>query len=267
MNSKLLISLLVFFLFGTLPSHAEEIQLLQLKHRTAEELLPLIQPMNHRVKLTANGYQLIARGSPTDIAELESLIAQLDQALRQFLIRVRFSDDQASTAASQNGNVRIETGRDRQVAIGANINHHSTQRQGQDGYVARATEGMPTLISMGSQRPGYVYQAYDPARGGGVILQSNPVQTSSGFYARVRANGNLVTIEVAPQKSSFDEERGNQINVQQMQTEITGRLGEWIELGGVNQSSEYQGSGTLHSTHRDNHSNNNIYIQVEEVQP
>ena len=246
---------------------ASEIRLIPLQHRTAEELIPLLQPLNSRVTLTGNGYQLMARGGQADLAELETLVAQLDQALRQFLVRVRFSGSQAGGEASQSGHVRIQTGNTTNAAIGGSVIRHSTTERAQDGYLARATEGMPTWINTGSQKPGVLVESYNPVRGGGIILQSDPVQTSSGFYAKVRANGNQVTIEIASQKSSFDQEHSRQVNSQQMQTQVTGRLGEWIELGGVDQSTEVQGSGTLHSTQRNSQHTDNILLQVEEVQP
>ena len=55
------------------------------------------------------------------------------------------------------------------------------------------------------------------------------------------------------------------MNVQEASTTLSGRLGEWIELGGIGQQSDNSGSGTVYSTRDVSSDKRSIFVKVDEV--
>src|SRR5438132_2587955 len=76
------------------------LEILQLRHRTAEQVLPVLRPLvEPGGTLTGEGNQLIVRVSPANFAELKRALEAIDQPLRRLQISVRF--DEAVESASQ----------------------------------------------------------------------------------------------------------------------------------------------------------------------
>src|SRR5205814_3618098 len=76
------------------------LEILQLRHRTAEQVLPVLRPLvEPGGTLTGEGTQLIVRVSPANFAELKRALDAVDQPSRRLQISVRF--DEAVDAASQ----------------------------------------------------------------------------------------------------------------------------------------------------------------------
>ena len=86
---------------------------------------------------------------------------------------------------------------------------------------------------------------------------------TSGFYVRPRLNGDRVTLEIAPQNNTIDGQ--GRINIQQVNTVVSGRLGEWMELGGIAQSRSGSQSGVVYSTRDVGSDQRQIMLKVEEV--
>jgi hypothetical protein len=65
---------------------------------------------------------------------------------------------------------------------------------------------------------------------------------TSGFYVVPRLNGDEVTLEIMQHDDRPGQRRGA-INTQSAGTVVRGRLGEWVELGGVETSNNSQEGG------------------------
>jgi hypothetical protein len=75
---------------------AEKMRVIQLKHRPAGEIIPLIRPLlGPEDALSGTDYRLIVRASDRNLKDIEHLLAQLDVAQRQLRITVeqRIADD------------------------------------------------------------------------------------------------------------------------------------------------------------------------------
>ena len=100
---------------------------------------------------------------------------------------------------------------------------------------------------------------------GGAIAASGTVvyhDIGSGFYASPRLNGDRVTIAISQQA----ERAGyGGIDSQRLTTTVSGRLGEWIELGGGSRQATgsqgviagYGGGSSMES--------GSVWLRVEEV--
>ena len=86
---------------------------------------------------------------------------------------------------------------------------------------------------------------------------------NSGFLVTPRVNGESVTLQIDQQAQQAGNRGG--IATQSLSTQASGRLGTWIELGGVTESGSSSGSGVAgrsYSTETDKHS---VWVKVELV--
>ncbi|MGH8751996.1 MAG: hypothetical protein ACREUV_09870, partial [Burkholderiales bacterium] len=96
------------------------------------------------------------------------------------------------------------------------------------------------------------------------VIQGTQLRdVSSGFYVRPRVSGEQVTLEVSPQRESLGP--GGNINTQRISSVVSGRLGEWMELGGVVRNSTQQDSALAARDSERNYDQRKIYIKVEEL--
>src|SRR5690606_2215695 len=74
---------------------AQSLTVIDLKHRRAEELIPVLQPLlEEGGALSGQDYKLFVRTSSTNLAQLRSAVEQLDKQQRQLLVSVRRSTAQ-----------------------------------------------------------------------------------------------------------------------------------------------------------------------------
>jgi hypothetical protein len=219
------------------------------------------------------GSQLIVKASPERLREIRDLLHQLDRPPRRLMLIVSNQVDNAHSAAGVSASAEVRTG-DGQISI--NSPGESTERTGaRIGLYNRdrsqvqtsrqqiqALEGRPAFIQSGEQIPVHERQDY--------YLQGIPRTRHSaylrdvtrGFYAVPRVQGDLVTLEILqhadsrrPASGGFDIQRGG--------TTITGRLGEWIELGGVDIANTESSGGIARLSHTRDRRMQTIRVMVE----
>lgn len=245
---------------------ADRIEVIPLKNRSAEELMPLIRPLlDQNEALSGTGYQLIVRAAPGRQDEIRSLIAQLDQAAQQLRISVRrAAREEIERERAQANIVVIGSGGGEVEARGRAIVRSTHDKGGERNFFeVTALEGTPAFIQTGEAFPtptqsGYVVNGH-PVVTQGIEYQ----QLSSGFYALARTNGDEVTVDISPQREVLDG-RGR-IQTTSLVTTVRGRLGEWLELGGTSQQRTQQGGGLLRSTRSKDDTQQTLWMKVEAV--
>lgn len=80
-----------------------------------------------------------------------------------------------------------------------------------------------------------------------------------------RVNGEQVTLSISPQRERLDPTGGGAIDTQSVQTTVTGQLGEWIDLGGVNQGYRDESEVNLTPTRRYGTEARGLFVKVEEI--
>lgn len=254
--------------FFSLSALADRIEVIHLNGRSANDIIPIIKPLlPPETGLSAQGYQLIVRGSEQTINQVHDVLLQLDHAPKQLMISVRrgaaasFNRNEASasgTISSGNGRLSVNGGKQNSVKL------HETRSSINDKSVRRihVTEGRQAFIQTGQLIP--VGEKYVDRFGN----QSSSVRyqnASSGFYVLPRLSGDFVNLDVLQNNTSIDRHGRQRFNVQRTGTTLRGKMGEWISIGGVSQQSNQSKSGILHSTRRDSNSDSQIYIKVDLV--
>ena len=80
-----------------------------------------------------------------------------------------------------------------------------------------------------------------------------------------RVQGDRVTLDINPRRDSFDYQRRGTVNVQRVDTTVSGRLGEWIDLGGVGDNRSEQGSSLLGRSSSQVDDRRGVQVKVEEL--
>ena len=226
-------------------------EVIPLKFRMAEDVLQIAQSVvGDQGRINAYGNQLIVNAPASVISELRDVLAQLDNEPRQLLISV---DTQNSAAGGANGysvdgsgrvgDVEVQTGRgEKNGRDQVRIIRRSTTSQGSGIQQVQATEGYPALIQVGHSVP----ITTSGTDGYGQIYQQTQFRdVTRGFYATATIHGDQVQVTISSHQDRMSTSRPDAIEIQGTDTRVRGRLGEWISLGGVDESSSSDQSGTL----------------------
>ena len=249
----------------------QPITVINLKYRSADEIIPVIQPfMQSGDALSGDGYRLFVRTDPNTLKTVKGFISTLDKAPAQLLISLKNAGEISNTDDSislqgnigtQQARIRLNDGKENNIRLEAETNRStSTSRQAPG---VRATEGEPALIYTGVNVP---VNISEKQRNGNRIVERELVEyrnIQSGLYVTARLNGDNVTLTIKPQSQSLGE--NNAINQFSLQTTVTGKLGEWISLGSVSQSSARYSQNTASRTTTQTLDRNTVMIKVERL--
>lgn len=272
--------LLILLLAGllTTAAYASELEIINLKHRTAEELIPIIRPLLDKDEMVSGmNYQLILRASTRNIAQIKRLLEGIDTLPRSLKITVMQNVDSDTVARLTElsgsvgvGNARISvpgsTGRD---GLNARIISTRSLEDDKKTQQLQVLEGNRALVKSGQSVPVPQRQVVQNAWGTQVIETTQYRDVASGFYVLPRIHGDTVTLEISAQNDSLapNQNAGNYpvTRIQNTSSIVSGRLGEWINVGGGGQQSSTDNSTiTTRSTSRLNEERN-VLIKVEEV--
>ena len=270
------------------------LEVIPLRYRQAAELIPIIQSLLPRDG-SVSGFQgqLVVRTTPANLEEIKRVLASLDTAPRQLVITVR-QDTEVERSRSRaeisgsvggehgrvtipgsgdtrggntaGGNVVLRDGDDR---LRANVLEGSGSGQDRSEQSVRVMEGREAFVRIGESMPVRERQVQRSVVGGRVVEQvvEGPQyrDAASGFYVLPRVAGDRVTLDLSTQRESLARRPGGSVNVQSLVTTVSGRLGEWIEIGGVGQESSGQQSALLGRSASASRDNRRVLIKVEEA--
>jgi hypothetical protein len=242
------------------PVRAQSLEVIDLRHRTAAEVIPVLQPLLEQGgALSGQDYKLFVRTSPANLRQLREALAQIDRRPNQLLVSVRRSAQQEieRERAQVSGAV---SNRGAAVSVQAT---DSNARDRHDGVASvQVIEGSSAFISSGSDVPIVTAVA---ARGGRRPFAAAVTEyrnLSSGFTVTPRVNGTHVVLDIEQQ----DERVVNgSIQSQHLTTQASGTLGEWIPLGGISESASSQQRGTLSRQYSTSTDERGIWVKVEAV--
>lgn len=246
--------LLLLALLIAAPLRAQTLEVIELRHRSADEILPIVRPLlEPDGVLTGTNFQLLVRTNPANLAQIRAAVAAVDRAPRALRITVgQGTLESASSAAVRGGvsagsdNVRVGVNRPPSAPNGATVQADARNSSGQVGNVSsvQTLEGSETWISLGTSFPVRTTEVV-PGRPGTVRRTTSFQNASTGFFATARVNGEQVTLEISPQQQRVRPGSGGVIQSASATTTVTGRLGQWIQVGAVQESGSGADSGLL----------------------
>ncbi|MFK7699085.1 secretin N-terminal domain-containing protein [Pseudomonas caspiana] len=208
-------------------------EVVPLNYRTSEDLLPVAKSfLGPDGSVSAYNNQLIVNAEPRKIEELRALLSQLDTAPKRLLISVDTSDSASRSSIGVNQS-RV-------------INYGTASREGGVQQV-QASEGAPALIQVGQSVPVTTTRTDNYG-----YAQSNTEyrNVTQGFYVTASITGDIVHLNISTNRDRVSQERSDTFKVQSTDSQVSGRLGEWITLAGVSDQSvaDRQGNTRQYST-------------------
>jgi type II secretory pathway component GspD/PulD (secretin) len=267
---------LLFIFLASYASAQTRVEVIKLKHRTAEELIPLLQPiLGDGGTITGTGYTLILKASSRDMNSAKQVLAQLDSALRNLRIIVKQGTRTQLNASTASLSARVPIGNKGSIGVnpgasgGPGLNagfskdgyrvrgHANEERISNDNMFTQQVvtmEGRPATIHIGQRIP---FQTFTPNQGTSVQFQD----VRKGFSVLPRVNGNNVRLDIHPENSAIG---AGGINFQEVHTTVQGQLGEWIEIGAMAEDHTSGSSGILSGSQVRSNDRRTVFIQVLE---
>jgi type II secretory pathway component GspD/PulD (secretin) len=271
MSYRLLLLLLLFCppLLADYP-----LEIIELKGRTVEEMIPIIRPLvEPDGSVVGMQNQLIIRTSPENLREINKLIQRLDHPPRQLMIYVR-----QGVAANRSGtgvrtDVNTMVGKDAKVVVGKpgpdegvrfRVRSARTKSHLDATQHIRTIEGRPAFIATGKSVP---IQEHTTTYYGDVVQHRDTTKfrdVTTGFYVTPQLIGDQVSLRISPHMERAGRVQGT-YDIQYAYTTIRGRLGEWIDIGGTSRGSFRDRDGILRSVTTSGHEDRSIQLLVEEL--
>lgn len=249
---------------GLRAARAQSIEVLTLRWRSAEDLLPLLQPfVEPGGALTGRGSQLFLRASPANRRQIGDLLARLDRAPRQLLITVSQdrSDDGSQRRFGADGSVTVTTRRSTgALSVEAGNTRSSGTRAATQSV--RVLEGRRASLAIGSAIPFTFRQWAVTPQGLTELAGTTYYEAVTGFSVRPHVSGDVVTLELSPEDARFT---GSGSERSALMTTVQGRLGEWIPLGGAELHGESSERGIATVDSRSSTSRHGAWVRVEAV--
>jgi len=271
-----------------LPATAQQMQIevIPLNHSTPEQVIKVIRPLlSPGGTVTGMNNQLIVKTTPGNLVEIRQVLETIDRPLRRLMItvmqginRTDAGQGQSVTGEYGNGDVGVTNRSDRQSggliitgqdSEGNTIRYNVTDTQSSSDnshtYSVQTLEGQPAFIQTGQSVP--VQNQNTVITRNGVLVRDTVEyhDASSGFYVLPRISGNTVTLMVAPRLSEVNQGRIPVFEVQNVQTTVSGRLGEWLDIGGLNQSRQSNNRSVLTGRDTQRGEQRSILIKVDEI--
>lgn len=248
-----------------------ELEVITLRHRTVDQVLPVLRPLLAPGGALSGQYsQLIVRTTPANLAELREVLAAIDQPQRRLTILVRFDAAGESARGGVGADLRVRAGG---PGAGARVDVRAQEvRSGFDARVDQriaVLEGSRAFISTGESRPVEQQQIVQTPTGT-IVTRNTAVQGArTGFDVVPRIAGDTVTLEIAPRRDTFSEPtasgNASPVHSQGVSTTVSGRLGEWIELGASGATVAQTSSGIVSSSQARASENRRIWVRVDEA--
>ena len=230
-------TLLTALLLTASVSAMADTEVVNLSNRTSADLLPVAQNfIGKDGTVSAYGNQLIVNAAPGKIQDLRALLAQLDTPARRLLITV---DTNENNGRGDEG-YSVNGAQPNQTRI---ISRSTASRDGGVQQV-QATDGMPALIQVGQSVPITSSQSNSY---GDYSSQTQYRNVTQGFYVTASVTGDIVHLAISTNRDRMSQERPDVVNVQSTDTTVSGRLGEWITLAGVNRQTQADKQGLTRS--------------------
>ena len=253
----------------------DPLEIIQLNNRPAEEVIPIIKPMlKPNDAITGSGYQLFIRTDANTLEEVTRLLKVMDKTPKNLIISVRNNVDISSETTDFNVSGNYEIGDDTRVIVGdrpprdegtrVRINKNEREQENDTKHMVRVVEGGKAFIAAGEIRP-YEHRTIIRHRHGVSIYDSVDYQdVTSGFYVipRLTGDGN-VSLQVQPHYRSVSDEHRGTIDVQEADTMITTKLGQWVQIGGVDTDAKSRDKGILSTSRSESDRQSNIYVKVD----
>lgn len=231
---------------------AYELEIVNLNHRPAKEIIPLLKPLVDKDgSISGEKYVLFIKTSYKNFQQLKKAITTLDADFRQ--LRISIMQESATNMKRYGYNVSKD-------AKKTNAKIYSTQRTSSNPkqQTIQVTEGQWATLQTGMSIPS-ISRSQNP---NGTITESIQYKTIvSRLKIHPVINGNNINVKIKSFTGNKDAIESDAI--QGINTSVTGTLGEWIALGGIISATDNSKTGFTFSTQRNSDLSQQIFIKID----
>ena len=273
-----ILSLLLFltaFILSTV-SHADEVAVIRIRYRGAQELAPIVQsllsPEGH-LSVDTRVNALVIVDNPAAIRRVHDYLNQFDVPIERLRIRVRFyekqTDHQRSAAVDgsvSGGDWRITTGRQNTDGVEVDLENRKRDQNSVSEYFVTTSSGSPAYIASGKEIP---YRQTWGYRLGRHRKKAGPVtykHIETGFEVTPRIVGDQVNLQIIP-RVAHDNTTDGVIRFYGAQTRLVVPLGQWVEIGGSDRQQNEIVSEILSRRRGDEIISFTMALMVEKISP
>lgn len=208
----------------------QALEILPLRHRTVEQVLPALQPLlEPGATLSGSRGQLFLRASPSNADDLKRALAAIDRPSKRLQISVRYDDALDRERRDIQASGSIGSGGVRFSGSAQDSRSNASERVDQRLQVL---EGSHATIFAGRS--------------------NDYLDVGTGFEVVPRLSGSAVTLEIL-------QRRPNQL----ASTTVSARLGEWVELAGVNEARARDDRAIGAASSRSGSASRRVWVKVE----
>jgi type II secretory pathway component GspD/PulD (secretin) len=265
-----LLSLTFIILLNKISFAAETIiEIIPINNRPASEIQPLIDPMlDNTDRVIADGYNLIVKTTPDRLNAIKNFINTLDTRLHNLIITViqsrQMSAEQLNAAARVNFNTPIDDLSKSSGKITGYSNQSQNQNANENTQTIRTLEGNTAYIKAGNAYPIQNVQIYNSGYGYPAVSTSTQViDATTGFAVTPRLAGQQAILDVSPWSDKANAH--GQLETQSAQSTLKFNLGEWVELGGIDESSQNSAIGNLANNRQTSEKRLRILVKVDKA--
>ena len=281
---RILLTFISVLMLASAAGQAQQtvLEVITLKYRNADQVIPMLRPLiAPGGSLSGMQNKLIVRTTPENLAEIKQILATIDAAPRRLMISVR--QDADLERSRQGGQISGS------AQVGDNVTVTVPGRPTPPGATARVDDVRAKVYSSESQKTDQVSQQVQVIEGGRALIrvgQSVPVRTrqtidtptgrrrtetieyrdvDSGFYVVPRVSGDTVTLEIFTAADALQSPATGAASIQRVQTVVSGRLGEWIEIAGIGQQATQRDSDILARSSDARREDRRVLLRVDEL--
>ena len=270
-----------------LPALAQQtvLEVIDLKYRSADQMVPMLKPLlAPGGTISAAQNRLIVRTTPQNLAELRKVLDAVDTKPKRLVISVRqaaaatglASEAEVSGSIGTNGarvtvpGNRSEQGATAQVRKGDNVVRGrvlSSQSAATDRGVqtVQVMEGNVAVIRIGQSVPVRSASVIQTPQGPQVYESVEYRDVDTGFRARPRVHGDQVTLEISLRSDTVADANAQVFDIQRIDSVISGRLGEWMEVGGVDQNRAQNEGATISRRSGSVSDDRKVFLKVDVI--
>ncbi|MCB5191657.1 nodulation protein NolW [Methylobacillus arboreus] len=248
-----------------------DFKMITLQHRFPQDLLPAVQQIiGPEGSVSAIDHHLVVRATPAQMEAVEALVERLDTAQRNVQITVRHDDHvtQSGNEVGADGSVRygdIEVGvnrvPERREGLRFNFDESqaTTRRSGEQFLTV--LDGERAFIRVGQSVPFTQQWVVLTAQYLNVQQTTEFHDITTGFAVRPRTIGNEVEVEITPRIARLDA--FGFIDFEELSTTVRVSRGQWLDIGGIMQSSDQVSREILSRSQFGEEKINRLQIKVD----
>ena len=245
------------------------IEVIPVYNRPASEIQPLIRPMLESTdRAIADGSNLIVKTTPDRLNDIKKFINSLDTRVANLIITViqsrHTTAEELNAAARVKLNIPIDDLSTTSGRITGQYDQTQNQNINESTQTIRTSEGNTAYIKAGSAYPIQNVQIYNSGYGYPAVSTSTGfIDATTGFAVTPRLAGQQAILDVSPWSGNANA-RG-QIETQNARSTLRINLGEWVELGGIDETNQNSTYGNLANNRQTSENRLRILVKVDKA--